>query len=138
MSAGMEEILNLSTSMKTKLNLESYKNKKIFCKMNTRSPKDSQFYQQKQLFSSISATEKLDKCQVKKFFFFFFFLNFFFIKFFFLKSFFFFISFFFFSSVDVVKALTSSQRTYDDCKSFMHWRVKNKPPLKIIFQEWVK
>ncbi|KAL6076699.1 Cell division cycle protein 123 [Balamuthia mandrillaris] len=98
--------------------------KPFFFKLNTRSPKDSSFYKEQNVFAMIrqqrrkedeeeeeeevTKKRKLEKCQA-------------------------------YNAVDVICGLVGSTRIYEDCKSFRQWKVKPhlKPPLQLVMQEWV-
>ena len=87
----------------------------FFFKINSRSPKDSRYYKDQQLLSSIKqrATDSQDansqpplcRCQARTFF-------------------------------DVVCALVGSDRIAGDINAYLKWRVSKKPPMLLVLQKW--
>jgi hypothetical protein len=116
LAQGMHAIMQLSDRIKQKLVSTSFVDgTAFFFKLNTRSAKDSKFYKDQALLSSISRRsnsnlekQPLKRCQA-------------------------------ITALDIVCAMCASERVYSDCKSWLEWRVKShmKPPLKLILQKWI-
>ena len=121
LNACMKEIRELSSDIfMAKLPGQLNPGDRFFFKMNTRSAKDSWFYREQNLFSSIMLKNKeesgsggptkkpLRKCEAS-------------------------------TITEVISAMIGSERVTSDCNSYLQWKVpdENKPPLQVVIQEWV-